>query len=49
MNLIKIMKLAVIRFSESYDVRKYTINQGDSIVVQNYSLNNYKIKIGNKK
>ena len=49
MNLIKIMKLAVIRFSEYYDIKKYRINARDSIVVQDYALNNYKIKINNKK
>ena len=49
MNLIKIMKLAVIRLSEYYDIKKYRIKVGDIIAVQNYSLNSYKIKINNKK
>ena len=49
MNIIRIMKLTIKRFSEYYDIKKYGINAGDSIVVQDYTLNNYKIKINNKK
>ena len=49
MNLIKIMKLAIRRFSEYYEIKKYRINAADAITVQNYNLNTYKIKIGNKK
>ena len=49
MNLIKIMKLTIGRFSEYYEVKKYRIKAGDIIVVQDYILNDYKIKINNKK
>ena len=49
MKLIKIMKLTIRRFSEYYEIKKYPVNAWDSIVVHNYSLDNYKIKIDNKK
>ena len=43
------MKLAIRGFSEYYEIKKYRINAADAIVVQNYNLNTYKIKIGSKK
>lgn len=43
------MKLAIIKFSEYYEIKKYRINSADAIIVQNYNLNTYKIKIGSKK
>ena len=49
MNLIKIMKLAIMRFSEYYEIKKYRIKAADSIIVQSYTLSTHKIKIGNKK
>ena len=49
MNLIKIMKLPIMRFSAYYEIKKYRIKALDAIIVQNYNLNTYKIKIGNKK
>lgn len=49
MNLIRIMKLAIRRFSEYYDIKKYKIKAVDSIAVHSYNLNTYKIRIGNKK
>ena len=49
MELIKIVKLRIKKFSEIYDVKKYRSSVQEKISVLHYTLNDYKIKINNRK
>ncbi|MBI4452047.1 hypothetical protein HY637_01335 [Candidatus Woesearchaeota archaeon] len=49
MDLIKIARMTVRKFSEACEIKKYRIHDSDSILMHDYIVMHNKIRINNRK